>query len=338
MKRSTPEPEENAILAAQLVELGMADAIADRSKPLYDQFAKAFHIQDHAREVIGSTLEDARLGQPVRLEPVRQSVEQIAEMLLINPDALLCFSMLKRRDDYTFLHSFNVGVLLIAFCQSLGMEEQTVMEAGIGGMLHDVGKMRLPESLLTIPGPLTKAQYAQVQRHVAFGRRNLERTPGIAEPTLRLVSEHHERQDGSGYPVGLKGEEISQLGKMAAIVDAYDAMTSITSYRRAQSPHHALSQLMALSGTQFDNTLFERFIKMVGIYPLGSLVKLRNGLLGVVTGSNSDSLLHPILNIVMNKHGNQPVKPYRINLIDLKHDKDYQRASEINKPPESHYL
>ncbi|MBF0186327.1 MAG: HD-GYP domain-containing protein [Magnetococcales bacterium] len=307
-------------LAAQLEELGVPQIAGNSSAARNERspLIRAATIKDHAREVIGESLEAARLGKPTQLTPVRDSVKQITDSLFEDPDALLSFSMLKRRDDYTFMHSLNVGVLMVAFCQAEGVSEDKLIDAGVGGMLHDIGKMRLPQSLLTVQGRLSEEQTAKIRQHVVLGRRHLERSPGISETTLQIVSEHHERLDGSGYPNGLKGDAISPLGQMTAIVDVYDAITSDTTYHQAQAPNQALQRMMALSKQELNGTLFQRFVRTVGIYPLGSLVQLENGLIGVVIAANRESLLHPVITVVKDSTTRKNVEPRRIDLMEYK--------------------
>ncbi len=286
--------------------------------PFNEEIVEAAKIKNAARLVVGGVLEDARNGEPISLEPVQDSVKTIMDSMQRNTDSILSLSMLKQHDEYTFMHSVNVGVLIIAFCRSLGMDEEQVIAVGVGGMLHDVGKTRVSKHILDKPSTLTTAEWTKVRRHVELGKRILQRTPRIQEASIQVADLHHERIDGSGYPGGLLGEEISTIGKMSAIVDIYDAITTSNSYRKGQAPHNVLRKLLGWSKTLLDNVLCQRFINCVGVYPMGSFVQMENGLLAVVITPNRESLLHPKVNAILDSRIKKRIEPKEINLMEYK--------------------
>jgi putative nucleotidyltransferase with HDIG domain len=324
VKSTQTQAEIEEQLAAQLLDLG--DEPSEISAPVPSvtfkkELKKATKIKDRARLVIGSSLEDVRMGQQVALGPVKEVIHDIIESVHRNPDAILSLSMLKKRDDYTFMHSVNFGVLIISLCHNMKMKPDDIAAVGLGGMLHDIGKMRIPSKILNKPGALTSKELLQVRRHVEQGARILERTPGIQQTSIQVASLHHERLDGSGYPNALKGDEINLIGRIAAIIDVYDAITSTSCYRKSLDPHLVLKKMMGFRGRLVDDELLQTFINCIGIYPIGSLVKLENGLIGVVIRSNPGSLLHPVINVIIDSKKKKRIKPEEFDLLAYKGDK-----------------
>ncbi|MEO5329436.1 MAG: HD-GYP domain-containing protein [Magnetococcus sp. THC-1_WYH] len=297
------------------------------SKSFEEELAGASEVKSHARKIVGNVLSDARLGKQVALGPVHDAVANMAESMFRNPDAILSLSLIKKRDEYTFLHSVNVGVFLMSFCRSLEMDEETIIKVGVGGMLHDIGKMRTPENVLNKAGKLTDEEFLQMKQHVSFSQQILEQTPGIAEISVRVGGQHHERYDGTGYPDGLKGDEINEFGQMAAIVDVYDAITSDRVYHKGNPPHLALKRMLDWSKSHFNLQLFQKFVQCVGIYPIGTLVRLENNLIGVVIRPNGESLLHPVIKVILDAKSGRKLKPVDLNLLD--HMKDSTKGYRI---------
>ncbi|MBF0295623.1 MAG: HD-GYP domain-containing protein [Magnetococcales bacterium] len=312
--------EVQAMLEAQLRELGDDEEDKEVVVPMEKELQQAAKVKAQARSLVGSVLEDARLGKQVTLTPVKDAVRNMADSMFRNPDALLSLSLIKQKDEYTFMHSVNVGVFLMSFCRTLGMEEEEIINVGVGGMLHDIGKMRTPEAILNKPGKLSDEEFAIMKKHVVFSRKILSETPGIAEVSMHVAAQHHERHDGSGYPQGLKGSEINQFGQMAAIVDVYDAITSDRCYHKGNAPHVALKRMLEWSRFHFSSELYQKFVQCVGIYPMGTLVRLENGLLGVVILPNSESLLHPMVKIIINGKTGQRLEPKEVNLLTYQGD------------------
>ncbi|MBF0341507.1 MAG: HD-GYP domain-containing protein [Magnetococcales bacterium] len=327
--------EVQAMLEAQLRDLAVDDGEdgLEQEVPMEREIHQAAKVKAHARTLVGSILEDARLGKQVTLSPVKDAVRNMADSMFRNPDALLSLSLIKQRDEYTFMHSVNVGVMLMSFCRMLGMEEEEIINVGIGGMLHDIGKMRTPEGILNKEGKLSDEEFAIMKRHVTYSRKILSETPGIAEVSMHVAAQHHERFDGSGYPMGLKGEEINRFGQMAAIVDVYDAITSDRCYHKGNPPHLALKRMLEWSRYHFSAELYQKFVQCVGIYPMGTLVRLENGLLGVVSRPNHDSLLHPLVVVVINGKTGQRVQPREVDLMAYKND---SKAGYVIKGHEDH--
>jgi len=251
-----------------------------------------------SRLLIQEILHDAKLGRSLNLPGVKRAVRGMTESVLRNPDALMCFAQLKRKDEYTALHSLRVAILALTFGRQLGMPHDQLEMLGLGALLHDIGKVKVPDEILTKPGALTPEETAIMQRHVAWGVEMLSATREVPEAAIDVVRSHHERYDGSGYMNGLRGDAISEFGMIGAIVDHYDAITSDRAYRNALSPHNVLKKMYEWRNSLFSGQLVERFIQCLGIYPIGSVVALNSGEIGVVAAINRQQRLKPHVMLV----------------------------------------
>jgi HD-GYP domain-containing protein (c-di-GMP phosphodiesterase class II) len=264
---------------------------------LGEEMGRAAGIRQQASGLVRSVMQDARLGKAVELDQITPVVEDITDSILRNAGALISLSRIKNKDDYTFLHSVSVCTLLVAFCRSRGMDKETIYQAGVGGLLHDTGKALVPDSILNKPGRLTDDEFAIVKRHPRDGYDLLRTMPGIGPIPLDITLHHHERRDGSGYPDRQDEHGISELAQMAAIVDVYDAITADRCYHKGMSAAEALRKIFEWSKFHFNPALAQEFIRCVGIYPVGTLVRLESGRLGVVTEPHETSLLTPKVNV-----------------------------------------
>ncbi|MBF0154749.1 MAG: HD-GYP domain-containing protein [Magnetococcales bacterium] len=309
-----------AELAAQLLALGDDDDddTPDRGPPFAQELSRAAEVKSRARQLVGNVLEDARMGKQVELGPMRSMVEEMAESMFRNQDAILSLSLIKQKDEYTFMHSVNVGVFMLSFCQAMGITSQDLVDVGVGAVLHDIGKMKTPPGILNKPGKLTDDEFKIMRQHVSHSRRILERCPGISEISMSVAYQHHERYDGSGYPEGLKGDKINMFGQMAAICDVYDAITSDRVYHKGNVPHTALKRMLEWSKYHFSLELYHKFVQCVGVYPIGSLVRLNNDHLAVIVHSNPESQFHPVIKVMANAKARKKIEPIEINLMDHK--------------------
>ena len=279
-----------------------------------EELQRAATVRREAVGVVRTVMQDARLGKAVHFEEVGPVVQNITESILRNAGALLGLLQIKNKDDYTFLHSVSVCTLLVAFCRSRNLDDERIYQAGIGGLLHDTGKALVPDAILHKAGRLTDAEFAIIKRHPRDGHDILVRTAGIGPVPLDITLHHHERRDGSGYPDAQAGSVISELAQMAAIVDVYDAITSERCYHRGMPPAEALRKLYEWSKFHFDPALVQEFMRCVGIYPVGTLVLLESGRLGVVVEPHETSLLMPKVNVFFHTRQQRYIKPETVDL------------------------
>lgn len=269
--------------------------------PLAEELASARKLHAEANQVVKGILEDVRLGRQIEMELVEPLVGRMVDSIFRNQDALLPLARLKQHDNYTFQHSVSVCALLVAFARGLGLERELIKQVAIGGLLHDVGKAKVPDAILNKPAKLSDAEFTKMKSHVVQSIIILQNTPGISQIALDVAGQHHERYDGSGYPNKLKGEEISFYGRMGAIVDVYDALTSERVYHKGMAPTGALGRLLEWSRYHFDPDLVRAYVRAVGIYPTGSLVRLLSGRLGVVTEQHASKPMQPKVRVMF--HG-----------------------------------
>ena len=278
-----------------------------------EELREAARIIDRAKEILTSVFADARMGQSIEFDAVVPLVEDILNSLTRNPDALLNLARLKNADDYTFMHSISVCGLMISLARQLGLDDAQVREAGMGGLLHDLGKTASPAHMLNKPGKLTAEEYAEIKRHVTEGYKLLLNGSGFTDVVTDICLHHHEKIDGTGYPEGIAGDQISLFGKMCAICDVYDAITSNRPYKSAWNPAEAIRSMAEWNG-HFDSRTFQAFVKCIGIYPIGSLVRLTSGRLGVVIEQNEQTLLTPKVKVIFSTLTQAYIPPETLDL------------------------
>jgi HD-GYP domain-containing protein (c-di-GMP phosphodiesterase class II) len=282
--------------------------------PALKEIKEAKNVQSEAKKIVHNIMDDVKLGKQIEVEKVTPVVEKITDSIFRNKDALTSLGRIKRKHEYTFLHSVNVCALMVSFSRTLGHDRKTINDIGVGALLHDVGKMKVPMEILNKAGKLTDDEFAQMKNHVVQSDIILSGTPGISQTALDVAAQHHERYDGTGYPKGLKGDEISFFGQMAAIVDVYDAITSDRVYHKGMEVADALRKLFEWGKFHFNNSLVHTYIRTVGIYPVGSLVRLESGLLGVVVEAGADNLLLPLVCVVYDTKKFTHVDSYNMDL------------------------
>ncbi|MCL2876472.1 MAG: HD-GYP domain-containing protein [Betaproteobacteria bacterium] len=280
------------------------------------QHAKKLHAE--ANHIVRNMMSDIRMGRQFIVEHVERVVERIVDSIFRQQDALLPLAQLKNHDDYTFQHSVSVCALMTSFARALELPREIIREIAIGALLHDAGKATVPDHILNKPGKLTDDEFAQIKTHVVQSKIILEATPGISPIALTVAAQHHERFDGSGYPNKLKGNAIDRYGQMGAIVDVYDAITSDRCYHEAMPPTEALRKMLEWSKAHFNPELIQVFIRSLGIYPTGSLVRLESGRLAIVDEQSPDKLTEPKVKVIFHTRGYY-LKP---EIVDLRHSQD----------------
>jgi putative nucleotidyltransferase with HDIG domain len=279
-----------------------------------EEMSKARSTFNEATRVTRQLLEDIRLGRQVELAATEPTVEKIVASVLRNSSAMMTMRRLKSMDDSTFVHSIGVSAMLAGVAKSAGMETSAIRDIALGGLLHDLGKMRVASAVLNKPAKLTAEEFLHMKSHVVLGADLVRQLPGIPALAMEPVEQHHERFDGTGYPHGLKAEQISPVGRMAAIVDVYDAITTQRSYRKSLSPAAAVQKIFEWSKFHFDPLMVQVFLKSVGIYPVGSLVRLESGRLGVVIEQSESHLLMPVVRVMYDGKRQHYLTPEDVNL------------------------
>ncbi len=282
--------------------------------PLKEELVRAVAIKKEAKQTITNIMDDVRFVKQIRTEQVENVVEKMVDSIFRNHDALVSLGRIRKVDEYTYVHSMAVSILMISFGRHLGLDQGQLMDVGIGAMLHDIGKTKVPPEILKKREPLTDEELDIVRGHVNHSRALLEETEGLTETAKMLAAQHHERVDGTGYPEGLGEDEIHQYGKMVAITDVYDAMTSKRCYQSRNEPTQVLRKLYEWSGTLFDRELVQQFVRCIGIYPVGSLVHLEQQMLGVVINHGVESLLKPLVRVIFNIKRQKYISPFDVDL------------------------
>jgi HD-GYP domain-containing protein (c-di-GMP phosphodiesterase class II) len=242
---------------------------------------------ERSRDGVIDMFDAARLGRAVEVKKMVTLARVIGTSIERDSKALINLVRLKEKDEYTYLHSVAVCALMINLARHIGLDPQEVEDLGVAGLLHDVGKVAVSDEILNKPGALSKAEMRTVRSHPLAGHRLLASSPDVPEAALEICLRHHEKIDGSGYPGGLKGEDLSLFARMGAICDVYDAVTSNRPYKDAWTPCEALTAMQKWAG-HFDPALLDRFADSLGIFPTGTLVRLSTGELGVIVGNCED--------------------------------------------------
>ena len=285
-----------------------------RKVSLKEEMVRARDIQARTRTVVKSMMQDVRMGASIALDTFEPLVEQMTESILRNSGALISLGQLKDVDDYTFQHCVSVSTLMIALCRQLGLDADATREAGLGALLHDVGKMKTPLEVLNKPGKFTDEEFAIMKRHPEDGHAMLVDTPGIGEVPLLITLHHHERIDGSGYPHKLAAQTIPYSAQMAAIVDVYDAISSDRCYHKGMPPPEAVRKIFEWSKFHFNLELVQAFVRCIGIYPVGALVRLESERLAVVTQQNEANLVQPVVRAFFDTKAKRPLFPETVDL------------------------
>ncbi|HHF3129963.1 TPA: HD-GYP domain-containing protein [Vibrio diabolicus] len=264
---------------------------AYRSRDVQHKRAKKLiaEAKDLAQKLLNQTFE----GKIIEVDEVEAWADDVIESVFIDSDALQCVSALRKKDSYLLEHSVNVACLLVSFGKYLGLDKQTLKQLAIGGIIHDVGKIKVDDKILHKPAKLTPEEFEHMKLHQVFAGEIILHVKGLSDVSRDVCLMHHEKLDGNGYPRGLKGDEIPIHGRMSCIVDIYDALTADRCYKKGMSSAEAFKILLSLTPFHLDSDLVYKFINCVGMYPVGSIVELSDGRVGIVWSSNDSQALKP---------------------------------------------
>lgn len=269
---------------------------------------------------VAQVYDSFRNGKAIDMVETQEKAAQMVDSVIRNPDAMVWLSRVRDVDSYSYHHALRCSIWSIVFGRHLGISKKTLDNLALGALLMDIGKAKLPEGLLVKRGILTSSERLELRRHVDHGLDMLAGMPGMSPQVVQILAEHHERYDGSGYPKQVAGRDISPLGKIAGLVDTYDAMTSERPYARALTSVEAVSKLYELRGTEFQAQLVEEFIQAIGVYPTGTLVHLSSHEVGVVIAQNPDRRLRPKLLVLLDADKKPLPKPRYLDMMNITHD------------------
>lgn len=313
------ETDFNDLAAMHAVEVASAKAPLQPPKgrdpsEMQEELRAAASVCLRSRDAVISMFSEARMGRAVDTKEAQSLVEEISDSVARNPMALISLARLKIADDYTYMHSVAVCALMVALARQLGLQEEHTRSAGLAGLLHDMGKALIPLAVLNKPGKLTDEEFDLVRQHPVAGHALLKEAGQVGAPVLDACLHHHEKMDGTGYPERLVGNQISLIARMAAVCDVYDAITSDRPYKRGWDPSESLRRMAEWSGGHFDPRVFQAFVKSIGIYPVGSLVRLASGRLAVVTEPGIRSLVTPKVKVFYSTRSDLRIPPETIDL------------------------
>ena len=300
--------------------------------PLVEELPRAREVYTRTIETARSALKAIRLGQSFPIEQIETMIEEILGSIIRNPDALMSLSQIRGYDEYTYEHSVNVAILVCSLGHALNFEKEIIKQGGVGGLLHDIGKTWIPEHIVNKPGKLTDPEYTIMKRHPEYGIEIVKDRKGISDLSKKVIIQHHERINGKGYPHALQSDQIHELGLIAGVADVYDAMTSNRVYRPAHTPQQSLATIYNGIGQEYPKVISEHFIKLMGVYPVGSFVKLHSGEMGIVIRVNHDDILAPDMLVLFSAEGQRLAEPseYQLSKMSGKNGNKYAIEKSIN--------
>jgi putative nucleotidyltransferase with HDIG domain len=308
-----------------------------REEEYYKELERAKAVHHQALETIHEVIDSIKKGTSFSLEKVERAAESVVESILRNPDTLISLSQIKGYDEYTYTHSVGVSILVASLAYTMGYKGERLLHAAIGGLLHDIGKMRIPENILNKPGKYTDWEFKVMKKHPEHGLEIVKDRKGLSDFSRAIIIQHHERYNGSGYPHGLKGKQIEEVGLISAVADVYDALTSNRVYRAAWPPQKALAMIFQGADEDYSRRIVELFTRQLGIYPAGSFVRLVSGAMGVVTKVDRGNLLAPRIVVLFDEKGKRLDKPVEWDLSKKQNGSDGRKYHvEISLNPKAY--
>lgn len=310
--------EEKKKIEAELKKVATENRVVQRV-PVQQEVQRARAVLSKGKAAVTSMFNEARMGKAIRVSDAEPLVDEISNSIARNPEAFLNLARLKDVDNYTYMHSVAVCGLMIALGKQLGLDGRDLKDAGIAGLMHDIGKALIPNEVLNKPGKLTDEEFAIIKTHPRKGWEILNISEGANDIALDVCLHHHERVDGTGYPDRISGDPLTLFARMGAVCDVYDALTSNRCYKNGWEPAETIRKMAEWRNGHFDERVFQAFVKTIGIYPSGTLVRLKSGRLAIVIEQTGKSLLTPIVRSFFSTKSNEPIMP---EMIDLSRSKE----------------
>ena len=315
--REQPEATDSEVASKQqdsLVEQQTIVSKIGRVASFSENVSKARELYNRAKELQKQAMGALQKDEALNLNAFKEMSESLVDSLFSDQDAILCATMIRNKDEYLLEHSINVSILMAAFGRFLELPEQDIKDLALGAFLHDIGKIKVDDAILMKPGKLTADEYTEMKRHVEYGLQAVEGMVGLPPIAREVIALHHEKLSGDGYPKQLQADDINQYGRMATIVDCYDAITANRCYKDGELSAKAFKILLAEAGTHFDYQLVGQFIKCMGVFPVGSLVELKSGRIGMVLRANKRYLLRPLVKVFYSLRGEHFIEARDIDL------------------------
>jgi len=314
--------------------------------PVEEELEPARAIYRECHHTVEVLFDAVRDGRSIEAATVKETVSGVVSSVLRNPDAFMLLRMMKSKETYSYAHAIDSCALASSFCRHLGFPKNELQDIAFGALILDVGILKIPDDILNTKGRLPTDAFLIVREHVNHGIEILKQSEGIPPTSIEMVATHHERINGKGYPNGLKGSQIPVSGRIAAIVDCYDAMTSKRPYKNPKSPHEAINELYKWRNIDFQDELVEQFIQCLGIYPTGTLVEMNTGQIGIILSQNRLRRLFPKVLLIHNADNIPYEKPHTLDLWDYSqknkgHPLEIKRAlepSQVGIDPSDYYL
>ncbi|KZN39571.1 HD-GYP domain-containing protein [Pseudoalteromonas luteoviolacea] len=296
-----------------------------KSVPVEAELGQAVKMYEQAKQLQEKAFTDIRDGRKIDVTEFKETASGFIDSVFRNQDALACIARIRDKDGYLLEHSLNVSILMSIFAKHLGFDRALIEELATGALLHDIGKIKIPDEILQKPEKLSENEFAIMREHAKYSH-DIVKEAGLGTIASEIAGFHHERLNGTGYPFAKQGDELSQFVRMISIVDVYDALTAERVYKVGMTPIQAFKKLKAGCPNEFDEELLNQFIHCIGMYPVGTLVKLKSHRVGIVAASNPDSPLQPVVKVFYNAKNMFHVEVRDIDLSDKRIDDELEAA------------
>lgn len=289
------------------------EPIAAQSASFEQEIKRAGKIHTEALGLVSNALISAKNGQAIDTAPFEAMATSFMDSVSRNQNALVCLSRIRDKDSYLMEHSVNVAVLMSILGSYLKLDKQYLHQCVTGALLHDIGKILIPDTILHKPGKLTDDEFTIMKRHALYSQKILEKSQGFPQVSINVAGQHHERLDGKGYPAGLMGDNLTEEARMASVVDIYDAITADRVYHEGMTPAVALKRMLEWCGPHLDIKYVHAFIKAMGVYPIGSLVELEGHLAAIVIEETHESM-KPVVKVIYDLNAKHFIEVKRVDL------------------------